>query len=659
MKKLSLIKYMAGLLMVSGAATAADLGNGFIDHGVCSPVSSNKGATVATDADGNDMLVCILADYRGANGIYTVTPATGKQEFFALPFAPDASYAVFSSLYSSGNRYYSLHSSRLTEFDPAAKKFRVFPTHRGMGMAMTEADDGTIWTVTYPDSGLVGFHPETGRFRDFGPLRKESWAQYHRTIAADDAGWLYFGVGNTRAQLVAYHPENGKKVEVFPENERPEGACGVVFRAENGKVYGTVGPYYNQRDTADAFARAKAIKPAPQWYEFHRGESRKIDGPPQITLRPVVTGSQGFYNYRMRDGWKVDLFNPVERRARFIDPQGKSVTFNMEYPSEGAHISTVAATSDGLITGGTSFPMRNYVYNPADGTMINRNGCVQWNTVLPWKNHVFVGGYNGGYLFDWRLDEKFDGIPRFAVQARGNPRYIAHAGKALIRPHVLKITPDGRHLLMGGTPEYGHTGGGLAVWDRESGDFSVVPNRDLIENQSVYALAMLPDGRIFGGTTVEAGTGGKVKSKEARFFQFDLASRRIVWSTVAVPGAGTIHDLTVLPDGKILGIADKKEFFVFDPAPKQVVRRWNSGEYGLAAWQQGPRMFVRDGDDIYVLFKRHIVKVDPERGGFGAAVASPIEIHTGGDCLDGRVYFASGSRLYSCRLPDGGAAQSN
>ena len=70
-------------------------------------------------------------------------------------------------------------------------------------------------------------------------------------------------------------------------------------------------------------------------------------------------------------------------------------------------------------------------------------------------------------------------------------------------------------------------------------------------------------------------------------------------------------------------------------------------------------MFVRDGDDIYVLFKRHIVKVDPERGGFGAAVASPIEIHTGGDCLDGRIYFASGSRLYSCRLPDGGAAQSN
>lgn len=65
MKKLSLIKYMAGLLMVSGAAAAADLGNGFIDHGVCSPVSSNKGATVATDADGNDMLVCILADYRG------------------------------------------------------------------------------------------------------------------------------------------------------------------------------------------------------------------------------------------------------------------------------------------------------------------------------------------------------------------------------------------------------------------------------------------------------------------------------------------------------------------------------------------------------------------------------------------------------------------
>ncbi len=649
-----MILTLAAAALLAGAPLpgATDLGNGFTDHGICTPVSCNKGVTTATNAEGRDVLLCQLTDFRGCYGVYMLEPASGRQEFFRLPFEPSGFHGIFSSLYSSRNRFYCHHSSHLTEFDPVKKEFKVFPTGTGMGMAMTEDDRGTVWTVTYPDSAIIGRNPETGFFKDFGSLRKENWAQYHRTLAADDSGWLYYGVGITRAQLAAFNPATGEKVEFLKESERPEGACGVVFRATDGKVYGTVAPYYNQRDLADGFTKATGLKPAPKWYCFYQGKATALDGVPQIELKDITTGSQNFVNYRFRDGWKIDRFDPVEKLARVIAPDGGKKSFAMEYPSEGAHVSSLAATSNGLITGGTSFPMRNFVYDPAKDTMINRNGAVQWNTLLPWRNHLFVGAYNGGYLVDWDLDKPFAGIPRFVTDAKTNPRYLSHAGAPLIRPHVLKITADGKYLLMGGTPEYGHTGGGLALYNRENGEFTVIPNRDLIVNHSVYALAPLPDGRIFGGTTVEAGTGGEVKEREAKFFEFDLATRKItrVFDAVA-PGATTIHDLTLTPDGKILGIADKKEFFLFDPASGKVEKRWSSGRFGEAAWQQGPRMFVRNGDDIYVLFHRNIAKVDPVKGELLEIAASPVEIHTGGDCLDGRIYFASGSRLYSCRLP--------
>ena len=47
-------------------------------------------------------------------------------------------------------------------------------------MSMTEDDDGTIWSATYPNSGMVSYNPDTGEFRDYGSLYEQNWAQYPR-----------------------------------------------------------------------------------------------------------------------------------------------------------------------------------------------------------------------------------------------------------------------------------------------------------------------------------------------------------------------------------------------------------------------------------------------------------------------------------------------
>ncbi len=71
---------------------------------------------------------------------------------------------------------------------------------------MTEDQHGVIWSATYPQTGLASFDPKTGQFNDYGHLYKQNWAEYPRSVAVDDAGWVYCGVGTAKADLVAFKP---------------------------------------------------------------------------------------------------------------------------------------------------------------------------------------------------------------------------------------------------------------------------------------------------------------------------------------------------------------------------------------------------------------------------------------------------------------------
>lgn len=58
------------------------------------------------------------------------------------------------------------------------------------------------------------------------------------------------------------------------------------------------------------------------------------------------------------------------------------------------------------------------------------------------------------------------------------------------------------------------------------------------------------------------------------------------------------------------------------------------------------------GETIYVLFSRQIARLDPRTFRFTPLAKSPVEINAGGDYLDGRIYFGSGSHVYSCAVPE-------
>jgi len=616
-------------------AATEDLGNGFFHHGVATPVSNHRGTVATVDGDGRNVVLVWLFDHRGGYALLMIDAETGRSEEFPMPFPPGGD-CPYSSILSSRNKFYTHFNSHFVEFDPRKRAFTFcHKTAPQMAMGMTEDDNGVIWSVTYPNSGVVSFNPATREFKDYGHVHKENWRQYQRYVAADDTGWIYFGIGSTASQIIAFDPTTGDAKPMIPESERVKGS-GYVCRDINGKVYGHSG----SGDKDD-------------WYEFYRGEATKIVRPENIVEKVIITSSQGLFHREFPDGQLLKTCDLVNRVLVVEDPKsGETKTRHFDYTSEGAHIMGIAVAPDGTICGGTAFPMRFFSYNPETDEWTNRASYGQWNTVARQGDRYFVGGYGGGFLLEW--DPSREWVPTEKGNPQSNPLFHTECTPTIHRPHDLLAHPDGKTLVLAGTPGYGYTGGGLLFWDRETGGSVLVQHTDILPEHSTMSLAALPGRKLLGGTTTSPGTGGEKKAEEAELYIMDMKSKRIEWHQVVFPGVQGYTDLCQGPDNLIYGVADRKRFFVFNPTARKVVHEENlQNKFGHTNSQQGPRVFVSSPNgDIYVLFVRGIARVNPDTFKITMLAESPVPIGPGGDFLNGRIYFGSGSHMYSYRVSE-------
>jgi hypothetical protein len=612
-----------------------DLGNGFFDHGVATPISNHRGTVATVDGDGRNVVLVWLFDHRGGYALLMINAETGEREEFPMPFPPGGD-SPYASILSSDNKFYTHFNNHFVEFDPEKRAFTfVHETAPRMAMSMTEDDNGLIWSVTYPDSGVVSFNPRSRAFRDYGHVYKQNWMQYQRSVAADAAGWIYFGVGNTASQIVAFDPGSGQARPMLREAERVQGSA-QVYRDVNGKVYGL-----------------PANGAEEDWYEFYGGEGKKIGRIERKREKPVIAGSQALFHRDFPDGRRLRRCDLVERVLVVEDPKTEEVTErHFDYTSEGAHLMGIALAPDGTICGGTSFPMRFFSYDPKTDQWTNRASYGQWNTVARQGDRFFVGGYTGGFLLEW--DPSRPWVPTEKGRPDSNPLFLTECKPTINRPHDLLTHPDGKTVVLTGTPDYGYTGGGLLFWDRETGARTLIEHTGLLPEHSTLSLLALPDGKMLGGTTIRPGTGGEQKATEAELYIMDMATKGLDWHQVVFPGVQEYTDLCLGPDGLVYGMADRKRFFVFDPAHRKVVREENTEvRFGLTNFQQGPRVFVFSPDEtMYVLFEKGIARVDPATFSITMLAESPLPIGPGGDIHDGRIYFASASHLCSYEIPD-------
>jgi len=624
------------LLLSTAQAATQDLGNGFYDHGMAAPSSNRAGVVATVDGEGRNVVLIWLADHRGAYALLVVDAENGKSEQIPVPTRQCALNSLFSS---NGKLYTHLNTGRFVEFDPLKRAFTFsLEAPPQLVTGMTEDDNGVIWASTLPNCGVLSLNPKTREVKDYGSAYPQNWRQYPTHVAADDAGWIYIGTGLYASQIVAFDPKTGTGKPMLPQTERGKGIA-YVYRDLNGRVYGFPVP-----GATDG------------WYEFYRGEGKKIGKLEQRRQKPISAGHpRTIIHDRFPDGNRLVSCDVKNRVLVIEDPKTReSRQVRFDYSTDGAYIFGVAASPDGTLCGNAhdEKPRRTFFsYNPKTDQWVRQPSFAQWNTMARQSDRFFVGTYPMGSLLEW--DPSRPWVDTVKGKEGCNPRILMEAVPVIGRPHDLLAYPDGKTIIMAGTPGYGYRGGGLLFWDREKATGTLVPHMDILPEHSTHTLVALPGSKLLGGTTTNPGSGEKL-AEVAELYVMDVATKRLEWHQAVLPGAQQITDMCLGPDGLAYAVADKKRFFVFDLARKKVVHDEDlTSTVGQAIWHQGPRIFVPGPKGaIYMLLVKGIARVEPSTFRIALLAKSPVPVGCGGDIVGGRIYFTSGSHLYSYRLPE-------
>jgi streptogramin lyase len=542
--------------------------------------------------------------------IVAVDPLTGKADVFPGPLAGE--YGAWAMALGADGQVYvgTLPTAHVLRLDWRQRKL--------VDMGRPSATEDYIWQLalgtdqklygcTNEHAKLVRFDPATRKGEDLG--RMDPTELYAREVAADDKGFVYVGIGTVKRHLVAYEIATGKHRDILPAEFAGGGSCSAE-RGEDGVVYGSAGAQHLRLEGWNAIAI-----------------------PPDQVRRPAPL--------RLADGRTVSYDG---RTVSVTDPKtGQVETRNTDYRGKSQSYFRIGLGPDGRLYGSTAMPI-HFVWADPDSERweeIGQPGGGEIYSFLAWKDVLITAAYGG----DARIMIYRPGKPWAPdTKPSGNPWLINYDGENSGWRPLAMVAGPGDKVYIGATAGYGLLGGPLCVLDPATGKVDQYLN--LVKDQSVNALAALPDGPIVGGTTVGGGGGSHSTQTEAKLFLWDPAKREKLFETVPVPGEDSISALAVGKDGMVYGFAGGT-FFVFDPKEQKVVAHapHSLGSVIYNGVFPGP-----DGE-LYGLSSRGIFSI-------AAAARRPSMLATypggvgGGVAIRGReVFFTSGPEIVSYTLP--------
>ncbi|MBR2641583.1 MAG: hypothetical protein IKD46_00500 [Lentisphaeria bacterium] len=598
---------------------------------------TRRGVIATHDGKGNDTLFIFLMDDLNRRSLQ-IDPATGKTDIVNTPVT--ITDAVYASVLSKKNRIYTHYGNYFLEYNPESKKYtyckKTFPQ---MAMSITEDHNGVIWSATYPKCGLVSYDPATGKFSDYGSVNNENWAQYPRSIVPGKDGWVYIGVGSTRPQIIAFNTATGKYTALLNgDAERPNPASAAISEYTDGNIYAKV---------------------RNQTYQLKDGKKISLAAVPEnAKIVYKVQGHQGLLHGKFPSGrvltWKgIDI---PGCRLTTTTADGKEQTVKFENPNDGVGMMGVDVTENGIVGGGSFFPFRFATLDPATGAKTDQDARFQCNTITAHGKYLYLGCYSGGQILRYDPSKPWSWTGNMASKEPSldtNPAYYGKAHPEVHRPHGLAVSPDGKTVVMAGTPGYGLTGGGLAVVDTETGAMKVYSAKEMGHYpEATFSVAILPGSKAVVGTTISPGTGGETIAKHASLLLVDLKNGKILRrSTVLGTNVLTVINLLTLPNGKVLGVTNTHELFCYDPETDKILAQNSFAEYGAPVGGQGPRSLLTDGKEIYLLLRSGIAVVDPATCKIVRSAKVKGGISVGGGIHKGMLYYSTGTRLRGVQLP--------
>ncbi len=627
---------LAGLLVgaLARAVPAAMPPVNVIEHGIPVPAGEAITPSATVDADGRRIIVCKLAA-GGKTSYLFIDAESGETEQLPAGLSGSGSNGV---LMTPENAIFDSVGGYFLRLDIPTRTVRRLGRVGGVifGGGFVRTSDGTVYGGFQPTATLVSYNPATDTYTDHGQLNEESWRQYLRPLAVDASGWVYGGIGMERMQVVAFNPATGEKRPLIPEKNRKRGYQPVIFKGTDGQVYARADRYQ--------FGGVLEIyEDGWGWHVLSEGRATPIAEPPVGGVRQV--------NHVFPDGSHFSGFNVLDREVLVHDVGAKEPRrVRFSYESPGVRIYNLVAGPDGRVYGSTGNPLRFWCYDPAGGEFWDRgvapnDGHI--NQFVRQGDRLYGITYSQGYLFE------YDPSRPYALEQ--NPR-LAHradeAGEQYGRPHAMLAHPDGRHILAAGHASRVLLGSGMLIYDVKAESGQIIDRARLMPEHGIYSLAALPDGQVLAGTSIHPSTAGTAgPARTAMIYRYNMETGTVSGQWPLSPETPAVRELVVAPDGLVYGLAEPDRLFVFDPVSEEIIRSETLAGYGGIAGGQAPRcMTIGPDGAIYALFQEAVVRIEPATLAH-RAIARPGEAISAGIAMLGdRIYFACGTRLFSCGL---------
>lgn len=598
--------------------------------GVPADVDESRSAAVCRSEDGKE---CIVIAARG----YVLVVDAGTGSCTQLYFPGGEGQYPYASVSDSRGWFYTGAGSYLYVLDPFIPSFvgqhRIPEGEEGAGFAFAVNEDGRVYATTYPGSYLIELNAGANSSRVL--CRLDYVRKYAMTLACDSSGRVYAGLGTTSPAIACYHEETGE-LKIWAEGAAETPGSAGVHLGRDGYVYGWLPSGESGEDI---------------WYRMSEHGAEQVAAE---EVSPSLYKGAGYNKLHLdfEGGRTLMEWQLSDRQLTIQEADGSLSRLPLTYKGGGTPLSPLFGGPDGVLYGTSNHPLHLFTYDPVTrlltdwgGEIVERGGGGNIAAYAALGGIITGAAYAGGmvYLLDTTKELSAEkGSCR-------NPRLI-YENAAVHRPRCSAAHPDGRHVLYGGYPGYGAAGGGLGIVDVHLGQVEMLDHRDIISGQSTISLAVFPDGRVFGGTSIETPGGGKSTAEEAVLYELDLSTRKVIQCWIPVAGAREIAQLFAGGNGTLYGLTAESVFFAFDAEQQKVIHRSDLSSWGGIV-RQGLLMTERKGRPFLLgLLSRAVFSVNPESMQPELVDQLPVEATSGIACLSGDVYFGSGAELWRYRL---------
>jgi hypothetical protein len=371
-----------------------------------------------------------------------------------------------------------------------------------------------------------------------------------------------------------------------------------------------------------------------QWFRIERGE-KLVEVSKSDVLFPR-TGLPDGRQFSVIDNTILWIENPLTKEKKEIP---------LQYEAAGAYIFVVGTGPDGKIYGSSMLPLRLFVYDPRNNSIVNlgkaSHATGEVYSMGSFDGKLYLCSYPEGRLSVYDPKSPL----KFGDEAHSNPRDLGSLGEGVYRPRAMIAGPHGK-IYVGGYPDYGLLGGAISVYDLKRIEKRTY--RHLIQNQSIASLTYIAHlDLIAAGSSVRGGSGTRGVEKEAKLILWEPKEEWKISEIIPVPEARTILSLTATAGGIVYGITDHGKVFSFDPEKVEVLKIFDLGfekpvEVSL---QLGP------GGRLYGLAKGAIFMIDPKTDQVSLLTKPPVPITAGMAILGRKIYFGSGANLYEFEIP--------